>query len=263
MAINEQRIFHFANFLDEAVITRKEVRRLTFEEPKLDIADAYRIQEEGIRLREARGEKIVGYKMGLTSKAKMQQMGVSSPISGVLTDAMRLPDGGGIELRDRIHPKVEPEIAFITNRDLRGEVSREEFLAACSGVFPALEIIDSRFLNFDFTLADVLADNCSSSGFVLGAKAGSPAGLQLDQLPMRMWINDRIAQSGESSAIYGHPVDSCLELIRHLTKTSLGHLPAGSIVLAGGATAAEAIGEGDLVRLEVEGLGSVSAKVTH
>lgn len=260
MAINEQAVFQYASQLDEAVMTRKEIVRLTANDPAIGVEDGYRIQAAGIRLREARGEFVVGYKMGLTSKAKMQQMGVSSPIAGVLTNAMQIPSGGVIELRDRIHPKVEPEIAFVTRIDMGGELTRERFLAGCEAVAPALEVIDSRFVNFDFTLADVLADNCSSSGFVLGGPVKNLHELKLDALPMRMSINGKVVQAGVSSAIYGHPVDSCLALVRQLAKQGKS-LERGSIVLAGGATAAETIRAGDVVELEVLGLGSVKANV--
>jgi 2-oxo-3-hexenedioate decarboxylase len=265
MAITNEAVFHYASILDEAVTLRKEVTRLTAKDPAISVEDGYRIQEAGLRLREARGEVIVGFKMGLTSRAKMQQMGVSSPIAGVLLNSMKIPSGGRIMLSDRIHPKVEPELAFITNRELRGNISREQFLAATASVVPAIEVIDSRFLNFDFTLADVLADNCSSSGFILGSEPMSLSdfhakGLKLDELKLCLRINGELRAEGVSSAVLGHPVDSCLALLAGLDRQGKS-LPAGAIVLSGGATAALAVSAGDEINLEIEGLGNAQARV--
>lgn len=256
MALSEQKIFQYANKLDAAVVARQEVRRLTLDDPDLTLRDAYQIQGAGIRLRESRGERIVGYKMGLTSRAKMEQMGVKAPISGVLTSAMQIASGSSVSFADRIHPKVEPEIAFVTARELRGSLGREEFLANCSRIAPALEVIDSRFLNFDFTLNDVVADNCSAAAFAIGDGIPIPHELDLTSLAIELWLNDKKVQSGFGNAILGHPVDSALALLAWLGEQGLA-LPAHSIVLAGGATVAEAVQPGDRVECRVERLGAV------
>src|ERR1700682_1211796 len=156
-----------ARRLDQALLARREIPPLTISYGDFDLETAYRIQEQGVALRLERGEKIVGYKMGLTSAAKRAQMNLGSPIYGVLTGAMRAD--GTLRAADGIHPKIEPEIAFITARELRGNISRDEALKACSGVAPAMDVLDSRFVGFKlFSLPDVVADNCSSWRFVLG-----------------------------------------------------------------------------------------------
>ena len=190
--------------------------------------------------------------MGLTSAAKRIQMSLGAPIYGVLTGTMQVR--GELRAADGVHPKIEPEIAFVTARELRGTVSREEALAACSAVAPALEILDSRFVGFKyFSLPDVVADNCSSWRFVLGPlhPPRATAGLR-----MRMSIDGRIAQEADSNSISGNPLESLVQLVGMLGRP----LPAGSIVLAGAATVAEPLRPGVVVSLEVESLGEVSLR---
>jgi 2-oxo-3-hexenedioate decarboxylase len=241
-----------AKELDEARLGRGEIAPLAKTHGDFDLPTAYRIQERGIAMRLARGEKIVGYKMGLTSAAKRAQMNLGLPIYGVLTDAMRAE--GTIRVADGVHPKIEPEIAFVTRGQLCGRVSRKEAFAALQGVAPALEVLDSRFAGFKyFSLPDVVADNCSSWRFVLGRlqEPRDSAGLA-----MRMRVDGRIAQEADSNAISGHPLDSLVQLVELLPHP----LPAGSIVLAGAATVAEALLPGMEFSLEVEGLGSVAVR---
>ena len=241
-----------ARELDEALRGRREIAPLGKTYGDFDLATAYRIQERGIAMRLGRGEKIVGYKMGLTSAAKRAQMSLGLPIYGVLTDEMRVE--GTAPAGEGVHPKIEPEIAFVTSRPLEGHVSRKEAFAALKGVAPALEILDSRFTGFKyFSLPDVVADNCSSWKFVLGPLQPPR---DTSGLPMRMLVDGRVAQEADSNAISGHPLESLVQLVELLPHP----LPAGSIVLAGAATTAEPFRPGLEVALEVEGLGSVSVR---
>ena len=250
---HQQKIAVLARILDEATLRKQAIVRLTVEHPSLRLEDAYLIQDAGIRLRLGRGEKVVGFKMGLTSKAKMKQMGVDSPIYGVLTSSMRVENGSRLSLSGRIHPKIEPEVAFVVRRELHGRVSMEEALNACGGVCAAIEVIDSRFQNFDFTLPDVIADNGSSSAFVLGPLVQDFSALNLGNLGIILEVDRSPAQSGSSEAIYGHPGASLAELCSMLHARGLG-LPSGSIVLSGAATQAVALKPGMSVRTCVQGL---------
>jgi 2-oxo-3-hexenedioate decarboxylase len=247
-----------ARALDSARLERREVAPLTRELPQLALADAYAIQEGGIRLRLSRGERVVGLKMGLTSEAKRRQMNLDSPVYGVLTDRMQVPAGGVIQVGQGIHPKIEPEIAFRTSRELGGKVTREQVLDACASVFAAMEILDSRYRDFKyFSLPDVVADNSSSSLFVLGTEEHPPRALDLTRLEMKMSVNGEVVQAARSDAISGDPVVSVIQLCELLAQRGQV-LPAGSIVLAGAATAAHMLRPGDRVQLTVEGLGSVA-----
>jgi 2-oxo-3-hexenedioate decarboxylase len=252
-----------ARVLDRARLEAQSLPPLTRSQPDLTLQDAYAIQAEGIRLRTARGERVIGLKLGLTSEAKRQQMNLDAPVYGVLTQQMQVPAGGAFRMQGLIHPKIEPEVAFRTSRELRGRISREEALEACASVFAAMEILDSRYLDFKyFSLPDVVADNSSSSLFVLGTQERPPRELALAELGMTMAVNGTAVQSARSSAISGDPLLSVVQLCELLEKRGEA-LPAGSVVLAGAATAAHMLQPGDEVHLTVEGLGSVSVSVTR
>lgn len=250
-----------AEVLDNAMYNGHEIERLTAKHPDLNLNDAYLIQDEGIKLRLARREKLIGLKMGFTSEAKRQQMGLGLPIYGVLTDAMQVPAGATFELKGKIHPKIEPEIAFIIARELKGSVTHADVLESCSGVCAAMEILDSRFTGFKyFSLPDVVADNCSSSYFVLSKQIHNPRTVDLSNLKMEMEIDGNVVQSAQSSAISGHPINSIIQLCELLDSRGLS-LPAGTIVLAGAATAAVQMTSGMKVRTRVESLGEVEISV--
>lgn len=250
-----------AKTLREAELEAREVKRFTAANPSFSLAQGYETQRALLGLHLADGAVVVGRKMGMTSLAKMQQMGIDAPIHGFLTDRMEVPEGGLLSLSGKIHAKVEPEIAFVTSRELSGEVSLEEALSSVKGVLAALEIIDSRYENFDFQLPDVVADNCSSTGFVRGTRVVKPADLRgMDNLGIRLELNGRPLQFGSSAAILGHPARSLVDLVK-LLHAQGEVLPAGSLVLAGGATAALALSAGDHVRGVFEALGTVEFRV--
>lgn len=225
---------------------------------KFRLAAGYRINDRVIEMRLADGEHIAGVKMGLTSHAKMIQIGISDMIWGWLTDAMLVEDGTEIALKNYVHPRVEPEIAFLLNAPLEGPVTPMQAMAAVEAVAPALEIIDSRYKSFKFTVEDVVADNSSASGFVTGA--WSPPEFDISNLGMVMEFDGRPVQIGSSAAILGHPARSLAAASRMVAER--GHrLEAGMIVLAGGATAAEPLHGGLSVRVTVEDLGSAEFRV--
>lgn len=243
----------FAARLDQATLDVKPTPKLTGTKP-FSLASGYAIQRAGIALRKLRADDLVGMKMGLTSRAKMQQMKVEVPIYGHLTKRMILDDGGTVLRAHHIHPRVEPEIAFILGKDLEGPVTAAQALAAVDACCCALELIDSRYENFQFTLEDVVADNGSSSRFVLGSLV-KPRTFDTGNLGMVMTKNGVLAECGSSAAIYEHPARSLAALAQQLALVG-EKLKAGQIVMTGGATAAIALAAGDHVRVDVDGLGS-------
>ncbi len=160
-------IHELAVVVDEAARKARAIPQLTAGN-KLTLEDAYEIQRASVALRVDRGEKRVGMKMGFTSRAKMVQMGVHDMIWGRLTEGMIVEDGGPISMKKYVHPRVEPEIAFLLNASLCGAVTPLQALSAVEAVAPAMGIIDSRFETFKFSHIVVVADNSSSSGFVTG-----------------------------------------------------------------------------------------------
>jgi 2-oxo-3-hexenedioate decarboxylase len=254
-----QTITDFAKTLDDAAANAKSVSQ--FPADSFDVATAYDIQSTSIKRRVERGEARSGIKMGFTSRAKMQQMGVHDLIWGRLTEAMMIAEGGEVTWDGRfIHPRVEPEIAFLLGDDLCGNVSIPEAMASVEAVAPALEIIDSRYENFKFSLADVVADNASSNGYVIG-KWSAPEE-SVENLGIVMSINGRMKQCGSTAGILGSPYRSLVHAAR-LAELAGEPLRAGWVVMAGAATAAEAMQRGDKVHAEFENLGSVSFSVSQ
>lgn len=256
------KIDRLAQILDDAAVAASPVAQLTLEHPDLALDDAYRIQRASMARRLERGDPVVGMKMGLTSVAKMKQVGVHEPIYGHLTQEMKRGSGDVLRMSEQIHPRVEPEIAFILARDLRGPTTAAEALDAVEWVLAALEVIDSRYENFQFTLEDVVADNASSTRFFLGETRRRPEDVELCNLGMVMSLDGAVVETGSSAAILDHPARSLAALANMLAP--LGeHVAAGSIVLAGGATAAHHVAAGNVVTLEVDGLGRVTANVVE
>ena len=241
-----------AALLDTAALQAQAVEQ--FAEGSFDLADAYRIQRASIQRRVARGDGILGIKLGFTSRAKMVQMGVDSLIWGWLTDTMLEEEGGTVRLERYIHPRVEPEVCFLTRRTIDGPITALEAADYLEAVAPALEIIDSRYQNFKFTLEDVVADNCSSAGLVVGPWSRRFDGL--GNAGVAVAFDGRPVLTGSTAAILGHPLRSLVQASRLLGACG-GSLPAGSLVMAGAATAAQALTPNTHVRCDVAGLGRV------
>jgi 2-oxo-3-hexenedioate decarboxylase len=252
-------IAKFAEVVDEAARTARAIPQFT-ETAALSIAEAYEIQARSIDRRIKRGERLVGVKMGLTSRAKMAQGNVHEVIWGRLTDAMRCEEGGAVSRARYVHPRIEPEIAYLLKAPLSGDVSPAEALRAVEAVAPAMEVIDSRYRDFKFALPDVVADNSSSSGFVVGP--WSRPDVDCSNLGIVMEIDGRAVEIGSSAAILGNPIRSLVAAAR-LAGPPLGGLQPGWIVLAGGATAARPLAVGQHVRTTIQDIGSVSIRVAE
>ena len=256
MSFTDEQRNDFAERLHQAARTGTQVPMLTAEVP-FEVKEAYVIQEALIQKRIDEGFPLIGMKMGLTSLAKMEQMGVDSPIYGHLTSDMLLDDGDVLDLSPYGHPRVEPEVAFILDQDVKGPITSAQVNTVVRGVCAALEIIDSRYENFKFTLPDVVADNASSTRFVLGSELRRVDDVDLGNLGMVLEVDGEAVQIGSSAAIYEHPMRSLSTLVNMLAERQQG-LKAGQIILAGGATAAVALSPGQRVRVRVQSLGEAS-----
>jgi 2-oxo-3-hexenedioate decarboxylase len=246
-----------AAHVDDAARNATEIPQLT---ESLSLADAYAIQKESLARRYSRGEKQVGIKMGFTSRAKMVQMGVHDMIWGRLTDAMMVEDGGSTSFRKYVHPRIEPEVAFLLKRELVGTLTPLQAFAAIDGIAPAIEIIDSRYKAFKFSLTDVVADNSSSSGFVVGP--WHDPDLDASNLGIVVSLNGTAALVGSTAAILGNPLRSLVAAARFAAEAD-EPLQPGWIVMAGGASHAEALAPGLWVECEVQHLGRTGFSVTE
>jgi len=209
-----------------------------------DAETGYAVQAALIQARLDKGESPVGYKMGLTSKAKQAQVNVNETIFGRLTDAMRVADGGSVDIGRFIHPRVEPEVAFLVSQGVLTHVA------------PAIELIDSRYKDFEFTLPDVVADNTSAAAFVIGP--WSPLPLGMDNLGVLLEVDGAVVQVGSTAAILGDPRRAFTALTELAER--YGVPLQDGVLLAGAATAAVPLGKGTYVRAVVEGLGTAALR---
>lgn len=260
MKLDQNTILKLAEHLENAELQAKDVTMITGDHPDMDWDDAYRIQEEIRRRKEARGNKIVGLKAGLTSFAKMKQMGVNSPVFGFVADYMSVMDGGEVKTSELIHPKVEAEICIVTKAPLKGPGCHiAAVMAATDFVVPAVEIIDSRYRDFKFDLKSVIADNTSSSRFVIGGRMRDLAELDLRTLGVVLEINGEIVSMAAGAAVLGNPLAAVAMLANHLGERGQ-EIPAGTFIMTGGVTEAILVKPGDNVNVRFQDLGSVSMR---
>jgi len=255
--VSEWTVDRAAAVLLGAEDSRTDRPPITDEWPGLDLATAYAVQDETLRRRLARGERLVGVKLGLTSRAKQERMKISSPLTAWLTDAMVLPAGAAVP-RDRlIHPRAEPEIVFVLAARLAGPgVTAAAALAAVGSVCGGMEVIDSRYRDFRFTLPDVVADNASSGCFVTGPVAVPPAALDLALEACLLERNGQVVDSATGAAVQGHPAQALALAANDLGRRGLA-LEPGWIVLTGGMTDAVPVPEGAVLAAHFTHLGSV------
>ncbi|WP_373068698.1 2-keto-4-pentenoate hydratase [Gemmatimonas sp.] len=247
MTLPKNEVEHWAEVLAEAVRHRTEMSGIS---KSLDLSpeDAYAIQSAGIELRTIAGERIVGAKAGLTSRAKQLQMGVDAPIYGVLTEGMLLAPGDPIPIDQLIHPRCEPELVFLIGHDLAGNnVTADDVLDCTDSVRGGIEVIDSRYARFEFTFADVIADNTSAAKYLVGSEGVSPRSVDLREIRCSFSLNGEVVGTATGDALLGDPAECVAALVRHLAFGGSG-LCAGDTVLAGGLMDAIAIQPGDVIR---------------
>lgn len=245
-----------AELLDLAATERRLIDPLTVDDPTLDMTTAYAIQDALVGRHVARGDRLVGAKLGLTSLAKQQEMDVHEPIGGWLTDRMWLAATDGLDTSSLVQPRCEPEIAFRLDRDLAGpDTTADDVMAATGALMTAIEVLDSRYRDYRFTLPDVIADDASAAGFVVGAEV-DPASVDRIGCGVRFWLDDVLVASATGAAVMGDPAEAVAWWVRHLASSGRG-LSAGMVVLSGALTGAHRVQAGSRVRAEIDGLGSL------
>jgi 2-oxo-3-hexenedioate decarboxylase len=244
--------------LADAERERRTIPQLSTSEPALDLDAAYAVQQHRFEARLASGDTPIGFKLGLTSRAKQEAMGVAIPLWGRLSNSMLHSEFDPLLVSSLIHPRIEPEIAFLLERDVDGRTATPaSVLAATKGLFAALEILDSRYDDFRFTLADVVADNASAARVVCGGALVPPASMNCQLEGMVLHCNGEVVATASGAAVSGHPAAAVAWLAR-----IVGSLPAGAIVLSGGLTAPVSLQQGTVVSAEFASLGSVTLRCT-
>lgn len=250
-------VHDLADRLIKAVTERTAIEPLTDDVTALDLETGYAVQRV---LRDRAGPR-VGWKLGVTSRAKQAQVGVSDPVCGFLPGTGALDLGEPLRTGELIQPRAEPEIVFVLGRDLAGaHVTAADVLSATSGLAVGIEILDSRFRDYRFTMADVVADNTSAARFVVGTPV-PPAGIDVRLVGVLLEKNGELVATASGAASLGHPAAAVAWLVRRLAASGEG-LAAGEVVLSGGLTAATPVGPGDAVAVTIDRLGTVELACT-
>ena len=258
--MDQQQITQLGDELYQALSERKTIEPLTSRGFDITIEDAYHIQQRMIARRVEKGERVIGKKIGVTSKAVMNMLGVHQPDFGYLLDGMVYNEGESIEMDDLIQPKAEGEIAFLLKKDLMGPgVTAADVIAATEGVMACFEIVDSRIQDWKIKIQDTVADNASCGVFVLGDQLVDIADLDLSLCGMVLEKNGEIVVTGAGAATMGHPVNAMVWLANTLGKLGIA-LKAGDIVLSGAMGAMVPVQKGDNLRMSIGGIGGCSVR---
>lgn len=248
----------FSAMLAEVETSRIGITPFTSEKPTITVEEAYQIQLETIKRKLEEGQKIVGKKIGLTSLAMQNLLGVDEPDYGHLLDSMVIENGQTISMQQVLQPKVEAEIAFILKKELRGpNVTSLDVLQATEYIVPALEIVDSRIKDWKIKLQDTIADNASSGLYVLGGKPTRIDEVDLEQIGMVLTKNGDLVNTGVGAAALGNPANCVAWLANKLSEFDIT-LDAGEVILSGALSAAVDAVEGDVFTARFAHIGQVS-----
>jgi 2-oxo-3-hexenedioate decarboxylase len=254
MSITAQEI---ADTLVAAERDRRGIAQFSEQHPDIPVATAYAAQKAFVAAKLAAGETFVGWKLGLTSRNKQLAMGLEAPLYGRVTSGMLAAHGDPVRLDRFIHPRVESEIAFLLSRDVAAPATVTSVLAATEVVMAAVDVLDSRYASFRFTLADVVADNASAGAFFLGPVARSPAELgDLRLIGGVVRVDGEVIMTAAAAAVMGHPAASVAWLANQLAAEG-EVLRAGQLVFSGGVTAPVPVIAGHSVTFEFDGLGAI------
>lgn len=222
----------------EAEAQRRQIGLLSRRFPAITLDDSYAIQSAQMQRKLGQGRRILGWKIGLTSKAMQDALGIDTPDSGVLYDDMNFADGTRIPADRFIQPRIEAEIAFIMKAPLSGEVTRDEVLRATEAVAPAIEILDTRLLRKDpetgqsRVIFDTVADNAANAGIVLGAQRHAPDAFDLRRVGAIVKKDAQVVATGLGAAVLDDPVTGLVWLSRRMGQYGQ-RIEAGQVVLSG------------------------------
>lgn len=259
--MHSDKLMGAAAALRQARSTRHSVGQVSADFGIASIDEAYAVSEINRQEKLAQGLRVVGKKIGLTSKAVQAQLGVSQPDFGFLFDDMEFLSGSVLPADRLLQPKAEAEIAFVVGKDLSGaRPTYSEFLNSLAYALPALEIVDSAIADWKITIVDTVADNASSGLYVLGDQPVAIAQLQLDELGMRMTCNGAVVSVGVGAACLGHPLRAAYWLACEMAARGHG-LQAGEVILSGALGPMAPIQKGDVVEAHIQGLGKVACRL--
>ena len=251
-----EKIEHYGDELYQALVDQTTVAPLTDREPDITIEDAYNIQSRMIARRVSAGESIVGKKIGVTSKAVQDMIGVDRPDFGQLTSGMAYAAGQELPIGGLVAPRAEAEVAFVLKRDLNGPgITAADVIRATDYVVPCFEIVDSRITDWKIKIQDTVADNASCGVYLLGKSKASPLDLDLNLAGMVLERNGELFSTAAGAAVQGGPVNAVVWLANTLGELGIP-FKAGEVILSGSQSTLVPIKAGEHMRCTVGGLGS-------
>ena len=258
--MNNETIERYGDELYEALLARRVVAPLLEREPQIRVEDAYRIQLHMVARRVAAGERVVGKKIGVTSKPVQDFLGVYEPDFGQLTSGMARSEAEGVDLGALIQPKAEAELAFVLERDLIGPgITAIDVIRATAYVSPCFEIVDSRIRDWKIKIQDTVADNASCGVYLIGDAKAHPRKLDVAMAGMVLEKNGELHSTGVGAAVQGSPVHAVAWLANTLGALGLP-FRAGEVILSGSQSALVPVTGGDELVCTIGGLGTCRAR---
>lgn len=250
-----------AKSIVEAEDRAKPISKISESYPEFTIEDAYKIQEEVFNIKTQRGERIIGKKIGLTSEGIRKQIGVFEPDFSFITDKNYLHPYENLILSDMINPKLEPELAFLINKDLKEKViTNWDVMSAIEGVLPAFEVVDTRYRNYDFTIVDTISDSASYGRIIVGNKMTNIQNLEMEEIALSVFKDGKLIKSASSSEVMGNPINAVTWLANKMVQ--LGNfIKKGDIILSGSFTPVLDIEAGETYEAVFSNVGSVKIKI--
>ncbi|MEM8562474.1 MAG: 2-oxo-hept-4-ene-1,7-dioate hydratase [Pseudomonadota bacterium] len=252
-----------ANDLHQAELNRYQIKALSLQHPEMDLDDAYAVQRAWVDRKLAEGRQVIGYKIGLTSRAMQMAMNIETPDYGVLLDDMVFPNRGTIKAADFTDPRLEVELAFVMEKPLAGEhVSIEQVLDATEYVVPALELIAARSFREDpdcgytRTVVDTIADNAANAGIITGDVKVDPGEIDLRWAGAMLFLNGEIEETGLAAGVMNHPAHGIRWVCKRFAPHGIG-LEPGQVILSGSFTRPVRVRQGDHVLVDFGALGNI------
>ncbi|MFC7516814.1 2-oxopent-4-enoate hydratase [Herbaspirillum sp. GCM10030257] len=256
--MDNESLDRIGDALYEAWLSRRVIAPISADLPGLTIDDAYRIQQRMVGRRLEKGERIIGKKIGVTSKVVQQMLNVHQPDFGVLLSGMHYEDGAAIPMSSLIQPRAEGEIAFFLKEDLRGPgVTITQVMDLTKEVAACFEIVDSRIRNWSIGIQDTVADNASCGVFVLGKERVDAQTIDLQTCGMVIEKNGEVVATGAGAAALGHPANAVAWLANELGARGIT-LKAGEPILSGSLASLIPVAAGDSLRVRIDGIGACS-----
>lgn len=259
--MNDKTIKEIAMSIVKAEKEVKSIKKISETYENITLEDSYAIQKEVFNIKEENGEKIIGKKIGLTSKGIQEQIGVFEPDFSLITDKNILMPYDSLKMSELINPRLEPEIAFVLKEDLKGPiVSIWDVIRATEGIFPAFEIVDTRFQDYDFTIFDTISDSASYGRIIVGNKMTELEDVDIENIPLSIFKNNELVDTATSAEVMGNPINAVVWLANKMIEMGQ-YLRKGEVILSGSFTPVLEMEPGDFFEANFGQVGKITLRV--